>query len=284
MLAGLGHRRRRRRRPDLHREHRRRGRRGGRPTCTCAPTARAGSAAPPLDARRRATDRRTLRSPTGRPGSSRRRATPGTEADVRRRLAERGPRRGGAAQAQPAADGLRRPAGAPARRAGRPEHRAGRAARGCGSRYRVVLVDEFQDTDPVQWEILERAFHGHRTLVLIGDPKQAIYAFRGADVVTYLLATARRRHAGDAGHQLAQRRAAGRRARRGDGRRRARRRRGSWSTRSTRPHTGGRLVGAPADAPLRLRVVDRGRLRLAPRRRRLAVEDARPLRRPRRRR
>jgi exodeoxyribonuclease V beta subunit len=56
------------------------------------------------------------------------------------------------------------------------------------SRYAIVLVDEFQDTDPVQWEILECAFHGHRTLVLIGDPKQAIYAFRGADVVTYLLA------------------------------------------------------------------------------------------------
>jgi exodeoxyribonuclease V beta subunit len=56
------------------------------------------------------------------------------------------------------------------------------------ARYRIVLVDEFQDTDPVQWRILERAFHGHRTLVLIGDPKQAIYAFRGADVVTYLAA------------------------------------------------------------------------------------------------
>ena len=54
------------------------------------------------------------------------------------------------------------------------------------SRYRVVMVDEFQDTDPVQWEILRTAFHGRRTLVLIGDPKQAIYAFRGADVVTYL--------------------------------------------------------------------------------------------------
>ena len=47
------------------------------------------------------------------------------------------------------------------------------------SRYRVVMVDEFQDTDPVQWEILRRAFHGRTTLVLIGDPKQAIYAFRG---------------------------------------------------------------------------------------------------------
>jgi len=56
------------------------------------------------------------------------------------------------------------------------------------TRYKIVLVDEFQDTDPVQWEILERTFHGHRTLVLIGDPKQAIYAFRGADVVTYLAA------------------------------------------------------------------------------------------------
>jgi len=56
------------------------------------------------------------------------------------------------------------------------------------SRYKIVLVDEFQDTDPVQWEILQRTFHGHRTLVLIGDPKQAIYAFRGADVHTYLAA------------------------------------------------------------------------------------------------
>src|SRR4051794_19417513 len=55
-------------------------------------------------------------------------------------------------------------------------------------RYRVVLVDEFQDTDPVQWSILREAFHGHRTLVLIGDPKQAIYGFRGADVHAYLAA------------------------------------------------------------------------------------------------
>ncbi len=54
-------------------------------------------------------------------------------------------------------------------------------------RYEVVLVDEFQDTDPVQWEIMHRAFGlGGSTLVLIGDPKQAIYAFRGADVHAYL--------------------------------------------------------------------------------------------------
>ncbi len=53
-------------------------------------------------------------------------------------------------------------------------------------RYRVVLVDEFQDTDPIQWEIIRRAFHGSTTLIMIGDPKQAIYAFRGADVYSYL--------------------------------------------------------------------------------------------------
>ncbi|WP_110207709.1 UvrD-helicase domain-containing protein [Nocardioides daejeonensis] len=53
-------------------------------------------------------------------------------------------------------------------------------------RWRVVLVDEFQDTDPVQWNVLDRAFTGHARMVLIGDPKQAIYAFRGGDVVTYL--------------------------------------------------------------------------------------------------
>jgi exodeoxyribonuclease V beta subunit len=53
-------------------------------------------------------------------------------------------------------------------------------------RWRIVLVDEFQDTDPVQWQVLDRAFTGHATMVLIGDPKQAIYAFRGGDVATYL--------------------------------------------------------------------------------------------------
>ncbi|HWI08621.1 MAG TPA: UvrD-helicase domain-containing protein, partial [Solirubrobacteraceae bacterium] len=57
------------------------------------------------------------------------------------------------------------------------------------ARYGVVLVDEFQDTDPTQWDILQRAFGGgDTTLVLIGDPKQAVYAFRGADVYAYLRA------------------------------------------------------------------------------------------------
>lgn len=53
-------------------------------------------------------------------------------------------------------------------------------------RFSIVLVDEFQDTDPVQWRILRTAFHHHSTLVLVGDPKQAIYGFRGADVEAYL--------------------------------------------------------------------------------------------------
>ncbi|WP_245713864.1 UvrD-helicase domain-containing protein [Nocardia vaccinii] len=57
-------------------------------------------------------------------------------------------------------------------------------------RFRVALVDEFQDTDPLQWEILRRCFHEHATLVLVGDPKQAIYAFRGAEVLSYLDAVA----------------------------------------------------------------------------------------------
>jgi exodeoxyribonuclease V beta subunit len=50
----------------------------------------------------------------------------------------------------------------------------------------IVMVDEFQDTDPVQWQVIDRAFSRESTLILIGDPKQAIYAFRGGDVVTYL--------------------------------------------------------------------------------------------------
>ena len=66
----------------------------------------------------------------------------------------------------------------------------GEAARArLAARFPVVLVDEFQDTDPVQWSILRRAFAGTATLVLIGDPKQAIYGFRGGDVHTYRLAT-----------------------------------------------------------------------------------------------
>ena len=60
------------------------------------------------------------------------------------------------------------------------------------NRYRVAFVDEFQDTDALQWQIFSTLFlHDgndapENRLFLIGDPKQAIYAFRGADVFTYL--------------------------------------------------------------------------------------------------
>ena len=53
-------------------------------------------------------------------------------------------------------------------------------------RYRVALIDEFQDTDSVQWRIFDALFGGDEPFILIGDPKQAIYAFRGADVHTYV--------------------------------------------------------------------------------------------------
>ncbi len=54
-------------------------------------------------------------------------------------------------------------------------------------RYGLALIDEFQDTDPVQYRIF-RELHTRAgmPLFLIGDPKQAIYAFRGADVFAYL--------------------------------------------------------------------------------------------------
>jgi len=60
------------------------------------------------------------------------------------------------------------------------------AARTLAARFDLVMVDEFQDTDPLQWRILERAFHHRTRLVVIGDPKQAIYGFRGADLQAYL--------------------------------------------------------------------------------------------------
>lgn len=54
------------------------------------------------------------------------------------------------------------------------------------ARYRAALIDEFQDTDPIQYEIFSRIFGaGAHHLYFIGDPRQAIYSFRGADVFTY---------------------------------------------------------------------------------------------------
>jgi len=56
-------------------------------------------------------------------------------------------------------------------------------------RFTAVVVDEFQDTDAVQWRIFREAFAAPpHHLVLVGDPKQAIYAFRGGDIDAYLAA------------------------------------------------------------------------------------------------
>ncbi|MFH1983626.1 MAG: exodeoxyribonuclease V subunit beta [Pseudomonadota bacterium] len=56
--------------------------------------------------------------------------------------------------------------------------------------YQCALVDEFQDTDGLQYRIFSRLFHDPATLLfMIGDPKQAIYAFRGADIFSYLEAS-----------------------------------------------------------------------------------------------
>ncbi|WP_020395864.1 exodeoxyribonuclease V subunit beta [Thiolinea disciformis] len=55
--------------------------------------------------------------------------------------------------------------------------------------YRVALIDEFQDTDPVQFDVFESIYRDSDGQVYyVGDPKQAIYSFRGADIYTYLKA------------------------------------------------------------------------------------------------
>lgn len=63
-------------------------------------------------------------------------------------------------------------------------------AKKLSDQYPVIMVDEFQDTDPLQYAIfksIHQAKNGH-TLILIGDPKQAIYGFRGGDIFTYMQA------------------------------------------------------------------------------------------------
>ena len=89
-----------------------------------------------------------------------------------------------------------------------PAHGGTVAARQLRERLRLVLVDEMQDTDAVQWRILQRAFlldpdriGPPADVVIVGDPKQSIYRFRGADIDAYLeasaLAAAQRRSLGN---------------------------------------------------------------------------------------
>ena len=60
-------------------------------------------------------------------------------------------------------------------------------AQAIGNKFRAALIDEFQDTDPIQYAIFKKVFGSKQsTLFLIGDPKQAIYSFRGADIFAYM--------------------------------------------------------------------------------------------------
>jgi exodeoxyribonuclease V beta subunit len=62
-------------------------------------------------------------------------------------------------------------------------------------RFQVALIDEFQDTDQQQWQIFSTLFNSpNQYLYLIGDPKQAIYKFRGADIFSYLSAQKQASH------------------------------------------------------------------------------------------
>ncbi len=58
------------------------------------------------------------------------------------------------------------------------------------SKYKAAIIDEFQDTDTLQWEIFQKLFlhPSLRAFYLVGDPKQSIYRFRKADVYTYIKA------------------------------------------------------------------------------------------------
>ncbi len=71
--------------------------------------------------------------------------------------------------------------------------KGGQLAAAIRQQFPVALIDEFQDTDPVQYAIFDAVYdlsttEGKGCVILIGDPKQAIYAFRGADIFTYLRA------------------------------------------------------------------------------------------------
>lgn len=70
---------------------------------------------------------------------------------------------------------------------------AQRLAEGLRSRFPIAMIDEFQDTDPIQYRIFDQIYNVENNaadsgLFMIGDPKQAIYSFRGADIYTYLQA------------------------------------------------------------------------------------------------
>jgi len=75
-----------------------------------------------------------------------------------------------------------------------------------GDQFSVAMIDEFQDTDPYQWQIFKWLFlstdNSPHRLWVIGDPKQSIYGFRGADVNTYYHARSNLQAAGAQSYRL----------------------------------------------------------------------------------
>lgn len=70
------------------------------------------------------------------------------------------------------------------------ENNENKLASAITKKYSAALIDEFQDTDPIQYSIFYKIFRVSKSILfLIGDPKQAIYSFRGADIFTYLFAS-----------------------------------------------------------------------------------------------
>lgn len=69
-------------------------------------------------------------------------------------------------------------------------------AKNIHQQFPIALIDEFQDTNPIQYSIFQHIYQpqNDKSLIMIGDPKQAIYSFRGGDIFTYLSA---KHHAGD---------------------------------------------------------------------------------------
>ena len=72
---------------------------------------------------------------------------------------------------------------------------------GIVAQYPVALIDEFQDTSPLQYRLFDQVYRtadngADSALLLIGDPKQSIYGFRGADIYSYLQARRRRQSSG----------------------------------------------------------------------------------------